>query len=120
MDIKNLSNNLNGKINDSGPAGKNRENSGVSRGKAEKGVSDKVSLEKYETQKNEEFFAQVELGKLNQASFEKLKAVKSKLSEYESAKQSSQDAADETEIGKVLNDSKVWEKIAQKMNSANQ
>ncbi|HBX67437.1 MAG TPA: hypothetical protein DEG32_15240, partial [Balneolaceae bacterium] len=85
----------------------------ISRADESNSFTDKVSLENSGAKKSEQLFAQIELEKLNQSSFGKLKAYKAKLQEYEAAKNESPEAAANTEIGKMLNDSDVWGKIAE-------
>ncbi|REL38647.1 hypothetical protein DYD21_01475 [Rhodohalobacter sp. SW132] len=117
MDIKNISNHLNNNVNGKGPA----ENGSVSADKktsaneSANNVSDKVTFGSYHTSKSEELFARIELEKLNQSSFDKLKTMKSKISEYQAAKEVSDNAANETEIGKLLNNPEVWGEIADKI-----
>jgi len=75
-------------------------------------LSDKVSISTSSANKSEELFAKIELEKLNQSSFEKLKMMNAKIKEYEAAKNAPGDLANKTEIGKKLNDLAIWEKIA--------
>ncbi|MEO1022070.1 MAG: hypothetical protein AAFW89_05950 [Bacteroidota bacterium] len=76
--------------------------------------ADKVSLSGAAgNAKTDEQFAKIELDKLNQSSFDKLRSYKAKMQEFEAAKKVSSEAAAQTEIGKMLNDPKVWEKIAE-------
>ncbi len=71
-----------------------------------------MSLENFSSRKNEQLFAKIELEKLNQSSFNRLKDYKAKISEYERAKNESPEAAKNTEIGKMINDPEVWGNIA--------
>jgi len=112
MDINKLTNHINGHINGSGGAENSQKASEASTPKQEDSFSDKVSLNKFNNRKSEELFAKIELEKLNQSSFSRLKDLKSKLVEYENAKNDSAEAAQETEIGKMINDPDVWESIA--------
>lgn len=116
MDIKNLSNHPNGKLNDVDASDQSRSSSQPTSDKSSDSAwSDKVSLEQYTFRDNEELFAKSELNKFNQSSFEKLKVIQARLSEYAAAKQESDQAAERTELGKMLNNPSVWEKIAQRM-----
>lgn len=115
MDINKISSHLNEKINSSDGAEKNHKTSDHSVNKSENNFSDKVSLDRFSNQKSVELFAKIELEKLNQGSFDKLKAMKAKISEFEAAQDVSQKDADETEIGKMLNDPGIWEEIANKI-----
>lgn len=114
MDIKNLSNHSNGKLNGVDASEQSRSSSRPSSDKPTT-WPDKVSLEQYPFRNNEELFAKSELNKVNQASFEKLKVIQARLSEYAAAKQESDQAAERTELGKMLNNPAVWEKIAQQL-----
>ena len=113
MEINKLTNHVNGQIKSTDASDKSQAASKVSKNEAPKETTDKVSLENYSAKKSEELFAKIELEKLNQSSFGKLKAYKAKLLEYEAAKNESPEAAKNTEIGKMLNDPDVWSKIAQ-------
>ncbi|SMO95887.1 hypothetical protein [Gracilimonas mengyeensis] len=114
MDINKLNNHINGHVNGTAASDSTeRSNQAEAIGKARE-TSDKVSLTNpSNAKKSEELFAKIELEKLNQSSFDKLKGYKAKLQEYEAAKEQSPEAAAQTEIGKMLNDSDVWGKIAQ-------
>lgn len=114
MDIKNLSN-QNGNLNGTSPADKNQKSTVPVSDKARNEYADKVSLENFQFRNDEQLFAKVELEKMSRNSFEKLKALNAKISEYEHARQSSPELADQTEIGKMLKNPKVLEKIAQKI-----
>lgn len=59
--------------------------------------------------------AKREMEKLNEESNDKVKQMKAKISEYRSAKAISEQAAKETELGKLLNSPDVWEDIAYKI-----
>ena len=115
MDINNISNHINGKINGSESADNSNKPSEISINKPDNGVSDRVSIGSFSSSKSEELFAKIELEKLNQTSFEELKTMKSKISEYQAAKEVSDQAASETEIGKLLNNPDVWGEIASKI-----
>ena len=116
MDINKLSNQINnGQLKGVNAAEHNQKSSEASPQKAGPGYSDKVSLEKFDSHKSEEEFAKYTLAKLNEPAFEKLKVMKAKLSEYEAAKETSADAAGETEIGNMLNDPDVHQQIAKKI-----
>jgi len=117
MDINNISNqvskNLNGAEsadNSSLPSNNKANTSGPSNSD-----SDKVSSGNYHPDMSEHLFARNELEKLNQTSFEKLKTMKTKITEYQAAKEVSEEAAKETEIGKLLNNPEVWGEIANKI-----
>jgi len=115
MDINNISNNLSTQLNGSSSTNENRPASDISISKADSSISDRVSLENYGSNKGEELFAKIEMEKLNQASFDNLKTMKSKINEYQAAKEVSPEAAGETEIGQMLNNPDVWGEIANKM-----
>jgi|GEM_PF-529252 len=116
MDIKNLPNHSNGKLNGVEASDQSRSGTGTPSAKPSDPVwSDKVSLEQYPFRNNEELFAKSELNKFNHSSFEKLKVIQARLSEYASARQQSEQAAERTELGKMLNNPTVWEKIAERM-----
>lgn len=115
MNINNISNHTNSNINASEPADGKSASADVSAKTSGNNVSDKVSIGGYSENKGEELFAKVEMEKLNQSSFDKLKSMKSKISEYQAAKDVSDTAAGETEIGKLLNNPDVWGEIANKI-----
>lgn len=115
MDINNISNKLSTQLNGTGSANGNSPASEISISKSDRSISDRVSLENYGSSKGEELFAKIEMEKLNQASFDKLKTMKAKINEYQAAKEVSPDAAGETEIGQMLNNPDVWGEIANKM-----
>ncbi len=114
MEINKLSTQLNGSIDGSkasetGRAGRVAEN------KESNNLSDKVSISSSSVQSSDEQFAQIELEKANSAAFTKLKEYKARINEYDQARQISPEAARETELGKMLNDPAVWEKMAENM-----
>jgi len=65
--------------------------------------------------KSDELFAKKEIEKLTESSSGNLKKMKAKISEYQAAKLISDEAANNTEIGKLLNDPDVWDVIARKI-----
>src|SRR5690625_2943166 len=90
MDIKNLPNHSNGKLNGVEASDQSRSGTGTPSAKPSDPVwSDIVSLEQYPFRNNEELFAKSELNKFNHSSFEKLKVIQARLSEYASARQQS-------------------------------
>lgn len=114
MEINNLSTQLNGQI-DGAKANKARSAQQVP-GKTETNeLGDKVSLSSTGVQSSEEQFARIELDKANSAAFTKLREYKARIQEYDEARQVSPEAARETELGKMLNDPAVWEKMAENM-----
>ena len=115
MEINKLTNNINGHISGSKAAEGNQEAQKVSSRDKTNGFSDKVSLDKLPSGKNEDLFAKIELEKLNQSSFGKLKDYKAKIEEYKAAKEISPEAASKTEIGQMINDPEVWGAIADKI-----
>lgn len=115
MDINKLTNHTNGQIDGTHAAGSSSKTVDASSYNTKEDISDKVSLNKYGFRNNEELYGKVELEKLNQQSFGRLKEMKAKLTEYENAKNISEEAVQKTEIGKMLNDPEVWSDIAQKM-----
>ena len=56
-----------------------------------------------------------ELDKLSRGSFDKVRAMKAELTEYENAMKSSPEDAAKTTLGAKLNDPAVWENIADAM-----
>lgn len=115
MDINNISNKHSTQLNESTSTNGNGPTSDISISKANDSISDRVSIINYGSTKGEELFAKIEMEKLNQASFENLKTMKTKISEYQAAKEVSSEAADQTEIGQLLNNPDVWGEIANKM-----
>lgn len=112
MDIKKLSNNINSNINKSELGQKPSEPASQ---KSPEDFVDKVSIENFSFRNNDQFFAKLELSKLNQESANHLKEMKTKISEYQQAQKTSPEAARETEVGQKINDPDVWDEIAQKM-----
>jgi len=115
MDINNISNNLSSQLNGTNSAKGNGSASEVSISKPDDSISDRVSINNYGSNKGEELFAKIEMEKLNQSSFDNLKSMKAKISEYQAAKEVSDDAAGQTEIGQKLNDPDIWGEIANKI-----
>lgn len=115
MDINNISNLIQNHISESKSAASNEKSAAVSAGKGPEAISDKVTIDSQRSAKSEEQFARIELDKLNQSSFEKLRTIKSKLVEFENAKEASPNAAANTDIGKLLNNPEVWGDIANKL-----
>ncbi|MTI86453.1 MAG: hypothetical protein FH748_00640 [Balneolaceae bacterium] len=114
MDINKLSNHVNEQVNNAGSTEHAKSASKTSAADKDKNsFSDKVSLDNFSSKKSEQLFAKIELEKINRESFSKLKDYKGKLKEYEAAKSQSDEAAKDTEIGKMLNDPDVWSTIAQ-------
>ncbi len=116
MEIKNISSNLPsqlGEAKSSEQAKKSSEDVTIARNDSVH--TDKVSLQEQSKLKNESLFAKIELSKLEQQSFDKLKSFKSKLTEYELALQNSPESANNTEIGRLINDPDVLEAIASKI-----
>lgn len=87
----------------------------VSGQEGDNSTSGKKMDQRYNMNKCDEIFAKGEMKKLNELSFKKVKIMKSKISEYYAAGSISEEAARETEIGKLLNDPDVWENIANKI-----
>ena len=115
MDINNISNNLSTQLNGADSSKGNSPASDISISKPDGSISDKVSIDNYGSNKGEELFAKIEMEKLNQSSFENLKTMKAKISDYQAAKEVSDDAAGQTEIGQMLNNPDVWGEIANKI-----
>lgn len=113
MEINKLTSNLSNQVNGSKPEAVGETGNVSKSDKASPDFSDKVSISKNGSNKSEELFAKIEMEKLNQSSFEKLKGMKAKLQAFEQAKGISDEAASKTEIGKKLNDPEVWGKIAE-------
>lgn len=112
MDIKKLTTN----INESQAAKQSRYSAGIPGSvNARNNTSDKVSLGDYQFKKDEVLFARSEYNKLAQSAFEKLKAVKAELNEYEQAKAESDEKAMQTGLGQKLNNPDVWDQIARKI-----
>lgn len=115
MDINKLTSHINGSLNGSDPAKEGAKTEEPLFDRSPNGISDKVSIAQESVADNEELFARIELEKLNQSSFDKLKQMKAKISEYEAAKEISDEAAAQTEIGQMLNNPDVWGEIAGKL-----
>lgn len=115
MEINNITNHLNKELKDSEAASKGSSSSAASNSKSDERYSDKVTLGNGPAEKTDQIFAKLELEKLNHSSFEKLKGMKAKLAEFEAAKEISQEKADQTEMGKLLNNPDVWGSIADKI-----
>lgn len=77
-------------------------------------VADKVSIDSSRV-RNEAEFAKTELDKLSRGSFDKVRAMKTQLTEYQNAMKSSPEDAAKTTLGAKLNDPAVWEDIADAM-----
>ena len=112
MDIKKLSNHINGNLNKAEMGQKPSEPASQ---KSPEEFVDKVSIENFDFRNNDQLFAKLELSKLNQESANRLKDMKAKISEYQQAKETSPEAAENTEIGQQINSPDVWEEIAQNM-----
>ena len=116
MDINKISSHLSSQLNETKSTEQGEKSSAVSSSKKEDTVfTDKVSLKEQSKLKNEKIFAKIELAKLEQSSFEKLKSMKAKLTEYDIAKSEAPENVNNTDIGKMLNDPDVWEEIAEKI-----
>ena len=112
MDINKLTTQLNG----TQATRENTKNAGVSStGDAKPNVSDKVTLEGYQFKKNEVLFAKSEFDKQSQAAFDKVKALKVQLNEFNQASAESAEKAAATKLGQTINSPDVWESIARKM-----
>lgn len=111
MEINKLANQVNNQINSS-KAGNTERTSDAGSVKKTDDFADKVSISTTSTNKSEELFAKIELEKLKQSSFDKLKEMKVKIQEFEAASKSSDTSVNDTELGKKLNDPAVWGKIA--------
>lgn len=77
-------------------------------------VADKVSIDSSRV-RNEAEFAKTELDKLSRGSFDKVRAMKTQLTEYQNVMKSSPEDAAKTTLGAKLNDPAVWEDIADAM-----
>lgn len=118
MDINNLSNHVNnGQLNPNKITADQTQKVNDSSAKpVDNEISDKVSVSSsFKSKKSEELFAKIELEKFKRGSFDRLKDMKAKLTEYEAAKAKSPEEAKETAIGKMLDNPDVWEEIAQKI-----
>ena len=115
MEINKLSTQLNGQIDGNKAADANQAAARVGNSDSSTGITDKVSLSNNGVQTSDEQFAKIELEKANSASFTKLREYKAKIQEYDEARQVSKEAADQTELGKMLNDPAVWEQMAENM-----
>ena len=115
MDINKL-NNINGsnvnKTNEAAEGGASQRTNSKSSVDSPK---DKVSLGDYPFRNNDQLFAKLELEKLNDSSSQKFKEMKTQVSEYLQASDESAEAAQETEMGKKMNDPSVWGDIAENM-----
>lgn len=116
MDINKISSHLSNQLSEAKSTDPGEKSSVASAAnKADSIFSDKVSLKEESKLKNERIFAKIELAKLDVSSFEKLKAMKSKITEFEAAKNESPESAAKTDIGKMINDPTVFEEIAKKI-----
>lgn len=117
MDIKNLSNNINGQLNNTNKLGDQNPSVDSNASKpVDKSISDKVSVNSsFKSNNSEELFAKIELEKFRAGSFDKLRDMKAKISEYEAAKEIAPEKAKDTEVGKMLDNPAIWEAIAEKM-----
>ncbi len=116
MDINKISSNLSNQLSEAKSTDPGEKSSVTSAAnKADSVFSDRVSLKQQSKLNNERIFAKIELAKLEDSSFEKLKAMKSKISEFEAASKESPDAAAQTDIGKMINDPDVFGEIAKKI-----
>lgn len=116
MEINKLSNHITGQVNGTGNGAEQvQQASKVNAPNKVNESSDQVSLNGFGTKKNDELFAKIELEKLNQSSFGKLKDMKAKIQAYQAAADESPEAAANTEIGKMLDNPDVWGSIAEKM-----
>ena len=115
MEINKLSPQINGQIDGSKAAENARATKQVQGTDDSRGTSDKVSISSSGLKSSDEQFARIELEKANSAAFSKLKEYKARIKEYDEARQISPEAAKETELGKMLNDPAVWEKMAENM-----
>lgn len=113
MEINNINNHILGKITSPGQETESvQPTPKVGSTPDSEQTTDKVSINDFGTKKNEEMFARIEMEKLNQSSFGKLKSMKAKIMAYEQASKESPEAAAKTEIGQLLNDPDVWGSIA--------
>lgn len=116
MEINKLSNHIAGQVNGTGNGAEQVQQTSKVNAPGKTGESsDQVSLNSFGAKKNEELFAKIELEKLNQSSFGKLKDMKAKIQAYQSAAEESPEAAAGTEIGKMLDNPDIWGSIAEKM-----
>lgn len=109
MDINKLSNNIKSSLSETNASSTSKSSSPAS----ENTPADTVSIENKGLSKNEQRFAEIELEKLDQSSFERLKTLKKEVAAYEEAKKVSPEAARETKMGKKLNSPEVWSRIAE-------
>ncbi|CAN5364412.1 hypothetical protein BH23BAC3_BH23BAC3_14080 [soil metagenome] len=78
-------------------------------------ASGKFASGNYSVKMEDLQFAKTEMEKLTQSSSVKLGKMKTRISEYQAAKAISNEAASQTEIGKLLNNPDVWGVIANKI-----
>ncbi len=112
MEINKINNHISGQLKGTEASEHNRQASKVTDANKADSLKDTVSLNNYTAKKSEELFAKIELEKLNQGSFDKLKSYKNKIQAYQAAKAESPEAAANIEIGKMLNNPDVWGDIA--------
>lgn len=116
MDINKISSHLSNQLSEAKSTDPGEKSSVASAAnKADSVFSDRVSLKQESKLNNERIFAKIELAKLEESSFEKLKAMKSKINEYDAVSQKSSEEAAQTDIGKMINDPAVFEEIAKRM-----
>ena len=114
MEINKLSTQLNGAV-DSSKAADSQAAARANRVAKSDTAGDKVSLSKNGINTSENEFAKIELEKANTAAFSKLREYKARIKEYDEARTVSKEAAEQTELGRMLNDPEVWEKMAENM-----
>jgi len=115
MDINKLNNNSKSSINKSKSTAKSASSKRNKSADTSRSSGDKVSIKNFTFKNNDELFAKLELEKLNNASSERYKQIKSQVSDYKKASEKSSQAASDTEMGEKVNDSEVWEEIANRI-----
>lgn len=115
MDIRNISNYTNNKVN--GPADAHKEVHQVNPielKRLEKSTElDKVSVS--QINKDELSFAKVELEKLNKVAMENISEFRQKIQEFEELKSDQIDKLQNNDLYKIMNDADVWSNVADKI-----
>lgn len=117
MDIRNISNYTNNKVNS--PETSNKEIHQVNPNELKQleksRETDKLSVSAIN--KDELSFAKVELEKLNKAAMENISEYRQKIRDYQEVATSQMDKLKNNELHQRLNDPEVWSRIADKIQS---
>ncbi len=117
MDIRNISNYTNNKVNS--PENSNKEIHQVNPSELKK-LQNTTELDKLSVSavnKDELSFAKVELEKLNKIALENIAEYRQKIQDYQELSSDQMDKLKNNELHKLLNDPEVWSRIADKIQS---